>query len=100
VPSLPASEVKPIDVTAGSHRAKRVVFAAIDHVEEPPAVNVVPDPSAAVFQPANVYPVRTNDPLLADAVNEASYVALPLDGATPPEFEFPLYVTVYVFAVH
>ena len=73
---------------------------AVDHVEEPPAVNVVPDPSAAVFQPANVYPVRTNDPEFDAAVNDDPNVALPLDGATPPEFEFPLYVTVYAFAVH
>jgi hypothetical protein len=81
------------------HCANKVVFAAIDHVDEPPAVNEVPLPFAAVFQPANVYPARVNEPALA-VVNDEPNVALPLDGGEPPVLELPSYVTVYEFAVH
>ena len=76
------------------HWAYNVVFDAIDHVDEPPAENAVPEPFAAEFHPANVYPVRTNDPELADAVNDDPYVALPDDGTVPPVNELPSYVTV------
>jgi hypothetical protein len=52
---------------------------------------VVPDPFAAVFQPANVNPDRTKLPVLS-----ANFVIAALDtatvgsGAVPPEFELPL----------
>jgi hypothetical protein len=53
-----------------------------------------------VFHPENANPVRTNRPEFSDTVNDDPNVALPADGTVPPVFEFPLYVTEYVNAVH
>ena len=88
--------MQPLNVAVGRgiHCAYKMVFDARLHVEDEPAPNVVPVPSAAVFHPANEYPVRTNDPLFADAVNDASNVALADDGTTPPVDPFPSYDTV------
>jgi hypothetical protein len=50
----------------------------------------VPEPFAAVFQPANVKPVLTKFPvLLANFVTAADETAVVEFGTDPPEFVFP-----------
>ena len=56
---------------------------------------LLPDPSAAVFQPCNVYPVRV--PAVVDSVTGVPAVIETLELVEPP---LPLYDKVYELAVH
>ena len=47
---------------SGSQAANRVT--EVEDGKDEPAGMLVPFPSAAVFQPANLYPVLTRDPVL------------------------------------
>ena len=77
------------------HCANNVTFAA-PIVNVDPADLAVPDPFAAVFHPANVYPDRAIDPAPATVTAEPAATVCAAGGDEPP---FASYVTVNCVAV-
>ena len=70
------------------HCAYRVKFEVV--VTTPLVAIEDPLPFAAVFQPANVYPIFTSEPELLSALNVVPVVRVPAFGTVPPVEPLPL----------